>query len=123
MAQYVTAPAMMPSRTARGFSLGFAREVYAAAAEVFGVELAAVESTSHVYEVARTRQAAWLVMYESTPASLSKIALASKRDHSTVHHGLRMARQRVASDRTYAEKVMQLWAAIAQDGREMGRAA
>lgn len=79
------------------------------AADLFGLTPAAIVGDRRARHIVAARQAAMLAMHTLTEMSLAEIGRAlNRRDHTTVAHGIAAARDRAATDATYAERIAAL---------------
>jgi hypothetical protein len=83
-------------------------DIQATIARNFDVPLAVFQSKCRDRHVARPRQIAMLLSREMTPLSLPAIGREFHRDHTTVIHGIREAKKRIAADPRLALKMQSI---------------
>lgn len=85
-------------RSRVGIRPSYASAVTEIVCAVWGVRFSRVMSAERTRRVAYPRNAAFLILRERTGASLTPIGKFFKRDHTTVMHGLQVARRLAAED-------------------------
>ena len=83
-------------------------DIQSTVARNFRCDLEQFNSRCRSHAVARPRQIAMLLAREMTKHSLPRLAGFFKRDHTTIMHGIRAARHRIAEDEELARKVDQI---------------
>lgn len=73
-------------------------------AEIFGIDLKSLISQSRFRHHSHARQGMWLALSQRGMSSC-EIGRRFNRDHSTVLHGLKSAKERASREPIYAEKV------------------
>lgn len=81
------------------------------AARVFEVPAREVLSRLRVPSVARARMALYAALYDACETSYPELAWRLHRDHTTLLHGIRRAREWAATDPDYADRVRLIMAA------------
>jgi hypothetical protein len=74
----------------------------------YGLSAREMTSERRSREIAWPRQIAMYLAYKLTPKSLPGIGRQFNRDHTTILHGIRCVRRRIASDQSYRETVEML---------------
>ncbi|MFN3387482.1 MAG: helix-turn-helix domain-containing protein [Allosphingosinicella sp.] len=87
-------------------------EVVLLVSSEFGVSRAELVSEHRGREIAHPRQVVMYLASQVTPASLPQIGRRLNRDHTTVMHGIRAVRKRMAEDPELAARVGRLRRAL-----------
>lgn len=74
---------------------------------VTGVTRRAMLSATSTRHVSRARQVAWWLIRETTGLSLKSIARVFGRDHTTVHHGIRVVGRQVRDIRSWPHDIFE----------------
>lgn len=95
-------------------------EIIAAAGWIFCLTPAQILSSSRATRLVRTRYAVFAAL-EQRGASSGQIGRWMNRDHSTVLHGIKRAKEWAAQDPVYAERIRRLANYTPPEGRNGGK--
>lgn len=92
----------------------------AVAAEIYGVPPVVLLGRGRETHVTRARHMVWAALYQACDGTISQIARAFGRDHTTVLYGIRVAMARAVEDPAVALDLAQIAAEAAMPVQLLG---